>query len=126
MRFEKVLFLKKIDVFESIYGLVLADLIDITEEVQLMEGDTLTVDADYNDNFFIIYEGGINVYENGDIKAEVMAGEFIGEMVSGENQLNSNLIIAIEDSVLLKMRKDGFYDLLADNVRLAHEMIEYV
>lgn len=126
LRFEKVLFLKKIDVFENIFGLVLADLIDITEEVYLKEGETLSIDSDYNDNFYIIYKGKINVYENGNIKAEVKEGEFIGEMISAENQLKSNLILSLEDSTLLKMRKDGFYDLLADNVKLAHEMVEYV
>ncbi len=126
LRFEKVMFLKSIDVFENIFGLVLADLIDITEEVQVPEGETLAIDDHYNDNFYIVYKGSINIYENGDIKGESQVGQFIGEMISTENYLKSNLIIALEDTILLKIKKDGFYDLLADNVKLAHEVIEYV
>lgn len=126
LRFDKVMFLKSIDVFENIIGLVIADLIDITEEVFIKEGDTITVDEHYNDNFFIVYKGAINLYENGEIKSETKVGEFIGEMVGAENYLKSNLIIALTDTVLLKIKKDGFYDLLADNVKLANEMIEYV
>ncbi len=126
LRFEKVMFLKNINVFENIIGLVIADLIDITEEVFIKEGDTVTIDEHYNDNFYIVYQGAINIYENGEIKSETKVGEFIGEMVATENYLKSNLIIALTDTVLLKIKKDGFYDLLADNVKLANKMIEYV
>jgi ATP:ADP antiporter, AAA family len=126
LRFDKVMFLKNINVFENIIGLVLADLIDITEEEFLKEGQTLSIDDHYNDNFYIVYKGSFNLYENGEIKGETKVGEFIGEMISTENYLKSNLIIALTDSVVLKIKKDGFYDLLADNMKLAHEMIEYV
>ncbi|MEQ8924437.1 MAG: cyclic nucleotide-binding domain-containing protein, partial [Fulvivirga sp.] len=126
LRFEKVLFLKGIPVFKNIFGLVLADLIDITDEVAIGEGETLSVDDHYNDNFYIVYKGKINLYENSNVKAEVNVGEFLGEMINTENHLKSNLILALEDTVLLKIKKDGFYDLLADNIKLAHEMIEYV
>ncbi len=126
LRFDKVMFLKNIDVFENIIGLVMADLIDITEEEFLKEGQTLSIDDHYNDNFYIVYKGSFNLYENGEIKGKTREGEFIGEMISTENYLKSNLIIALTDSVVLKIKKDGFYDLLADNVKLAHEIIEYV
>lgn len=126
LRFDKVMFLKKINVFENIIGLAIADLIDITEEVFINEGETVTVDEHYNDNFYIVYKGAINLYENGEIKSETKVGEFIGEMVGAQNYLKSNLIIALTDTVLLKIKKDGFYDLLADNVKLANKMIEYV
>jgi AAA family ATP:ADP antiporter len=126
LRFDKVMFLKKINVFENIIGLAIADLIDITEEVFIKEGETVTVDEHYNDNFYIVYKGAINLYENGEIKSETKVGEFIGEMVGAQNYLKSNLIIALTDTVLLKIKKDGFYDLLADNVKLANKMIEYV
>ncbi|MEQ9167184.1 MAG: cyclic nucleotide-binding domain-containing protein, partial [Fulvivirga sp.] len=126
LRFDKVVFLKKINVFENIIGLAIADLIDITEEVFIKEGETVTVDEHYNDNFYIVYKGAINLYENAEIKSETKVGEFIGEMVGAQNYLKSNLIIALTDTVLLKIKKDGFYDLLADNVKLANKMIEYV
>lgn len=126
LRFEKVMFLKKIEVFKNVFGLVLADLIDITEEVHLSEGETLAIDEHYNDNFYIVYKGKINIYDNNEIKGESGVGQFIGEMVNSGNYIKSNLILAIEDTSLLKIKKDGFYDLLADNVKLAHEMIEYV
>lgn len=126
LKFDKIMFLKKIDVFENVFGLVLADLIDITEEIFVSEGETLSIDDHNNDNFYLVYKGKINVYENGEVRGESNEGDFIGEMVGGENQLNSNLVIALEDSVLLKMKKEGFYDLLADNVKLAHEVLEFV
>ncbi len=126
LRFDKVMFLKKITVFENIIGLVIADLVDITEEVYIKEGDTLAIDDHYNDDFYIVYKGSINLYENGEIKGESKSGEFIGEMINTSNYLKSNLILALSDTTLLRIKKDSFYDLLADNVKLANEMIEFV
>ncbi len=122
LRFDKVLFLKKLDIFEDIIGLVLADLIDITEEITLKEGQSQQLGDEYNNHFYIIFKGSVNMVVDYKIEGNVSKGEFIGEV--GYSNLNS--VLATSDTVLLKMAKDNFYELLSDNISLARKMVEFV
>jgi CRP-like cAMP-binding protein len=40
--------------------------------------------------------------------------------------VNTNLIIAKSDAVILKFNKDQFYELLSDNVKLADKVLEFI
>ncbi|MEM6523538.1 MAG: HEAT repeat domain-containing protein [Bacteroidota bacterium] len=122
LRFDKVIFLKKLDIFDDIIGLVLADLIDITEEIVLRNGETLQLGDSQNDHFYIIFDGSVNMMVDNRIDGNVSRGEFIGEV----GYSNSNSVLATSDTVLLKMAKDNFYELLSDNISLARKMVEYV
>jgi hypothetical protein len=126
MIFEKVLFFQSIKVFEGIPGISLSFLADISKEVRLKAEEFLAIDEKMNNDFFIIYEGASQYYEKGRYIMDYSKGQFIGEMLSPSGFANSNLLIAKEDSILLKINKDQFYELLADNVRLADKVLEYV
>lgn len=125
-KFEKVIFLKGIPVFDDIYGLVVSGVADIIQEVILAEGESISVDVHYNDNFFIVYQGAINLYENGDIKGVTKEGEFIGELLNSPRYINASLIIAVTETILFRINKDDFYELLSDNVNLAEKIVKYV
>ena len=122
LRFDKVVFLKKLEIFDDIIGLVLADLIDITEEITVRSGESLSLGDSYNDHFYIVFEGAVNMMVDSKITGGVNKGELIGEV--GYSNLNS--VIATQDTILLKMAKDNFYELLSDNISLARKMVEYV
>lgn len=126
LAFEKVQFLRKMDAFSEVSGLAIAGVVDIIEVIEIEEGDMLSIDEQYNDNFYIVYDGSINIYENGKISGGTQKGEFIGELMKSVNYMKSNLIIAVERTVLFKINKDSFYELLSDNVKLAQKIIEYV
>ncbi len=122
LRFDKVLFLREIDIFKDIFGLVLADLIDITQEILLNEGQFLDMEDLYRNNFFIVFSGSVNVLVDNKIIGKINKGEFIGEI----GYSKSNSVIATKKTVLLKMSKDSFYELLSDNIKLAEKMVEFV
>lgn len=126
LAFEKVLFLEKMDAFSDVSGLSTARVVDIIDLLVLEEGEMLSIDEHYNDNFYIVYEGSINIYENGKVSGGTKKGEFIGELMKSSNYMKSNLIIAVEPTVLFKLNKDSFYELLSDNVKLAQKIVEYV
>ncbi len=123
LRFDKIVFLKELEIFRNIFGLVLADLVDITEELSFQEGELLDISKAKN-NFYIVYKGSINILVNGQIRGGVGNGEFIGEM-SYSSDFTSQSIIAAEDATLLRISKDSFYELLSDNVDLARKMVEF-
>lgn len=126
LAFEKVLFLDKMEAFSDVTGLSTARVVDIIDLLVLEEGEMLSVNDEYNDNFYIVYEGSINIYENGKVSGGTKRGEFIGELMKSSNYMKSNLIIAVEPTVLFKLNKDSFYELLSDNIKLAQKIVKYV
>jgi CRP-like cAMP-binding protein len=57
---------------------------------------------------------------------EFNKGEFIGEMMADSGYLSSNLLRAVEESVLLRIRKDDVYELLADRIALTERFLEFI
>ncbi|HTJ48154.1 MAG TPA: cyclic nucleotide-binding domain-containing protein [Cyclobacteriaceae bacterium] len=125
-RFDKVLFFQKINVFESIPGITLSHLADISDEIQLEKGKSLILDEKTNNYFYVIVSGAIDLYQQGELVSNFKQGQFIGEMLALPNFVNTNLLLAQSDVVILKFNKDQFYELLSDNVKLADKIIEYI
>lgn len=126
MLFEKILFFQHISVFEGIPGITLSFLADISEEIKLHDQQSLSIDEKFNNYFYIIYSGSVKYYVKGDYVLDFTKGQFIGEMLSAPGFANTNLISAKEETVLLKINKDLFYELVSDNVKLAEKVLEYI
>ncbi len=124
--FEKVLFFQRIPVFENITGITLSYLADISTEVRLGRGESLTLDDMRNNDFFVIVRGSVQFFQQGEMVAIFKEGQFVGEMLSLPNFLNTNIIVAQTDLVALKFNKDQFYELLADNVSMSEQILEHV
>jgi AAA family ATP:ADP antiporter len=126
MRFEKVLFFQKIKIFETIPGIILSHLAEISNEIHLPEGRSLTLDEKSNNNFHVIVTGSVEFFQQGNKIAEFGEGQFIGEMLGLPNFVNTNLLIAQTDVTILEFNKDQFYEVLSDNVKLADKIIEFI
>jgi ATP:ADP antiporter, AAA family len=126
MGFEKVLFFQKISIFETIPGLTLSYLADISNELHLKPDESLVLDEKSNNNFYILVTGTIDFFQRGQFVAQFSQGQFIGEMMPLPNFVNTNLLIAKSEVVILKLNKDQFYELLSDNVKLADKILEFI
>ncbi len=126
MRFEKVLFFQRISIFQKVPGVILAALADISEEVRLNEGAVLTLDEKGNDNFYVLVSGVVDFYHRGKVHKQFTEGQFIGEMLGLPNFVNTNLLVAQADVIIIKFHKNQFYELLSDNVKLADQVLEFI
>jgi hypothetical protein len=124
--FERVRFFQRVSMFDSIPGLTLSYLADIGEEVRLRPYETLSLDEKSNNNFYVIVTGLVELLLKGEKLADYGQGQFIGEMLASPNFINTNLLKAQTDVVLLRISKDQFYELLSDNVKLADKIIEFI
>ena len=125
-RFEKVLFFQKISLFENIPGITLSYLADISEEIRLNAQESLILDDRSNTSFYVLVGGTIDFYQRGVLVSQFNQGQFIGEMLGLPAFVNTNILIAQSDVVILKLHKDQFYELLSDNVRLADKILEFI
>ena len=123
--FHKVIFLKELEMFQGASGLVLSELADKFEEVILEEGEEVLFEEKKNNFFYIIYRGGIKVFEFGN-SVEKQTGDFISEVFSQHSSLEKGHMKSNERTILFKIYKDNFYDFLAENVRLVSKTIELV
>lgn len=123
MRFEKVLFFQKLRIFEQVAGVVLAALADISEETRMKEGAVLTLDEKGNNYFYVLVNGVVDYYYRGEVLKQFTEGQFIGEMLGLPNFVNTNLLIAKSDIIIIRFHKDQFYELLSDNVKLADQVL---
>ncbi|HEY5826582.1 MAG TPA: hypothetical protein VIT44_19560, partial [Cyclobacteriaceae bacterium] len=126
MQIEKIKFFQRISVFDGVSGLSLSYLADIAEEVVLLENQSMVIDEKMNNNFYIDYSGGVEYFERGVYRSTYEGGQFIGEMLSAPGFANSNILRAKERTVLLRINKDQFYELLSDNVKLADKVLDFV
>lgn len=124
--FDKVVFFQGLQLFEGVSGVALSFLADISKELRLSADEFLSIDEKVNNDFFVVYKGSVQYYEESRYVTDFMRGQFIGEMIAPSGFANSNLLITQEDTILLKINKDQFYELLADNVKLADKFLEYV
>lgn len=126
MCYDKVMFFKSIQVFEGIPGVALSHLADLSTEVLLQQETSMVIDDRVNNNFYILYSGQVEFFEKGKSVGNYKKGQFIGEMVSSSGFVNTHVLIALEETILLQVNKDQFYELLADNVKLADKVLEYI
>lgn len=124
--FERVLFFQKISMFDTIPGITLSYLADISDEIRLKPDEPLILDEKSNNNFYVIVAGAVDFFRKGEKLAEYGQGQFIGEMLAHPNFINTNLLTAKSDVVILRVSKDQFYALLSDNVKLADKIIEFI
>ena len=126
MIFEKIKFFQSIEVLKDIQGITLSFLADISEEVLLQENAVLKLDKNLNDYFYLTYNGAVEYFSKGKMVQEFMKGEFVGEMMASSGYLSSNLLRAKEGTILLKIRKDDAYELLADKIALTERFLEFI
>ena len=124
--FDKIIFFKKLPIFEGIPGIALSFLADISREMRLAPDQFISIDEKVNNDFFIVFNGSVQYYESSRYAMDYTSGQFVGEMISRVGFANSNLLVTKEETILLKINKDQFYELLADNVRLADRVLEYL
>ncbi|MBL7859815.1 MAG: hypothetical protein JNJ65_01550 [Cyclobacteriaceae bacterium] len=124
--YDMVLFYQQPSLFEGVSGLTLSYLADISVTVTMPKDQVITLDQNDVNDFFIVFKGSVQYYQKGVQLAEYQAPQFIGEYVTSSGFVNSNRIKATEDTILLKFNKDRFYELLAEHVRLASKVLEYI
>jgi len=126
IRFDKVMFFMTLPIFENIAGVTLSYLADISDEYRMKDGESLILDERSNNFFYLLIWGNVNLIQKGEVVSSFTEGQFVGEMLALPNFVNTNLLVATQESVIVRFNKDQFYELLSDNVKLADKVLEYI
>ncbi len=124
--FEKVQFLQSMDVFAEVSGLLLSYVADEMPVKLLTEGETLNLHGEMQQYFIIVRTGRANLYFGGELRKTMTSKVFMGEQIDNQEDKSNNLIVALEDTSILLISKDRYYELLSDNLLFAHSVIRYM
>jgi ATP:ADP antiporter, AAA family len=125
MRIWKILFLKNIEVFSRIPGIILAELAESFEETTFRKGETVIArDNNGNAPIYIIVKGKLTFEDNREI--ELKENDIMGVTLVLDTDSYPSSIIAKEESLLYKIEKDKFYDMMSSHYEMAEGVIHNI
>jgi signal transduction histidine kinase len=100
------------------------------EQVHFHSGDELMAEGSLPEAFYVVLEGDFEVSKRSNDQDVVLAirgvGEMLGEMSLIEDRPRSATVRAVSDSLLLKISRDVFKDLLCGNATTALSILRTV
>lgn len=123
---EKVIFLQEVDIFEHTPTEYLAHIAAITDELSIPGNEVVYKEGDISDAMYLITEGKIRLHKNGQEIMIAQKKDVFGTWALLDEDVRVVTAVAMEESNLLKIDKEDFYDLLADNVQITQGLIKYI
>ncbi|HTP52062.1 MAG TPA: cyclic nucleotide-binding domain-containing protein [Anaeromyxobacteraceae bacterium] len=120
---EKVLFLGAAELFAALPGEDLARIALLAEEEQRGAGEEIFHEGEIADALYLIVEGRVRVLKANSVVAELGEREVFGEMALLDPAPRSATVQAATNTVLLRIRREDFQDLLAEELEVARAVI---
>jgi hypothetical protein len=125
MKFELVNFLKKESLLGELPSYILAHIVDFVEEVYLDNKTIIDPKEWHNECFYIVNHGMLEVRNNlGEIIDQFSKGEFLGEQINIDLLDESATIGVIGDTLLLKIDKSKFLDLITNEYEVTLKLLD--
>jgi HEAT repeat protein len=121
---EKVIILKDVEIFAQIPEDVLIDLASIMEEEHISKGDQFITQGDMGTHMYLIADGKVDVHIGKKHLIYLGEKQLVGEMALLDSEKRAASVTAAEDSLLLRLDQDTFYELMTDRVEVARGIIK--
>ena len=121
---EKTILLKTVDLFQNIPGELLSQVSQISKATNFAKEEIIFNEGDSGNSMFIVIEGKVAITKGDKEIASLGKGASLGEMALLDHEERSANAIAEEDSVLLKIDQDVFYELMESNADIMKQIIK--
>ncbi len=123
MDLDKVLALKRIELFAASDNRLLGEIAQLLEEVDLAGGEELFHQGDPGRSLYIVAAGQVRVHIEDMTLAYIGEGELLGEMALLESEKRLATVTAVVPSQLLRLDQAPFFELLEMQPALARGII---
>ena len=123
---EKVMFLQHVDVFSEVPTEELAFLAGIVEEKSFAKGATIYGETDPSDSMYLVVKGKVRFHRDGKEVATAGVNEAFGTWALFDDEPRMLAATAVEDTHTLRIDKEAFIDLLADNVQITRGVLKAI
>jgi ATP:ADP antiporter, AAA family len=121
---EKVLILKKTSLFKETPDDALVEVAQVLQEVSCGAGQVIFEKGDPGDSMYLIASGKVRVYDGNRTFNYLQEGDGFGEMAALEPEPRSASIVAVEDTLLLKIDQNQLFELIEGRWEVARGIIE--
>ena len=120
---EKVVILRNVPIFSNIPDFVLGAIAQIAEEVEISPGETFINEGEIGDCMYVIVDGEVRVYRGESTIISLGPGQTVGELAVLDPEPRSASASAIGNSILFKIDKVSFDEVMADRPEIARGVI---
>jgi HEAT repeat protein len=120
---ERVLVLKTVGIFAGTPDEILAEVATLLEEVDLKAGQTIFEIGELGDCMYIIVDGKVRVHSGERTLNYLGQGEVFGEMALLDPEPRMASVTAVEDTQLLRLDQEPFYELMDDRIEVVRGII---
>jgi CRP-like cAMP-binding protein len=120
---ERVAVLHRVALFANVPGHALVPVARLLEEVRVEPGVTIIERGAVEDWMFVVADGRVRVHIDTKTLGEKGAGEVFGELAVLAPAPRSASVTAIEPTLLLRLRRASFEELLDDHAELSRSVI---
>lgn len=120
---ERVAVLHRVDLFRSVPGHVLVPVARVLEEVRVATGVTFIERGAVEDWLFVIADGAVRVHVGERALREMGPGGVVGDLAVLAPAPRSASVTATEPTLLLRLRRKPFEELLDDHPEIARAVI---
>lgn len=121
---EKVIALQDVDVFSQVTTEELAYLAVIATEETYAAGSVIYQERDPADSMYQVIDGRVRLHR-GDLEINVAgSGEAFGTWALFDDEVRVSAATVLEEARVLRVGKEDFIDLLADNVEITQGVLK--
>jgi CRP-like cAMP-binding protein len=112
---EKVIALEAVDLLKNLTPEQLSRIASVAKETRMPPGKTIIAPDKALDALYVILDGGVSIARDGVELHTARQNEVLGAWALFDPEPMSVTAKTVEDTRLLRIGRDDFYDLLSDN-----------
>jgi CRP-like cAMP-binding protein len=116
---EKVIALEAVELLQSLTPEQLSRIAAIAKEVQYLPDKVILQDEQPMDALYVILDGAVELSRAGQRLHVARQNEVLGAWALFDEEPMPVIARTLEDTKLLRIGRDDFYDLLSDNLEIA-------
>jgi CRP/FNR family cyclic AMP-dependent transcriptional regulator len=121
---EKVIFLQEISIFEFTSTEDLAHIAAITDEIQVKSKSNIFKEGDISDAMYMVIEGAVRLHRDEEEVTVAKNKDVFGTWSLFDDEPRIATATTLEDSLLLRIAKEDFVDLLSDHIRITQSVFK--
>lgn len=123
---EKVIFLQEVDIFEYTPTEDLAYIAAITEECEFAAGDIIYREGEISDSMYLVIEGTVALRRGEQDVLVAKKKNVFGTWSLFDDEPRVVTAVPLEESRLLKIDKEDFFELLADHAQITQHILKAI
>jgi CRP/FNR family cyclic AMP-dependent transcriptional regulator len=123
---EKVILLQEVDIFEHTTTEDLAYIAAITEECDFARGNIIYREGEISDSMYLVIEGTVVLRRGEKDVLTAKKKDVFGTWSLFDDEPRVVTAVSADESTLLKIDKDDFFELLADHVQITQGILKAI